>query len=941
MLTPQQALKQYFGFDQFREGQEQAIQRVLDGEHTLLVMPTGAGKSLAYQLPALLLPGLTLVISPLIALMKDQVDALVEAGIAATYLNSTLPAYETNRRIRAVLERDVKLLYIAPERLRNRQFTQTLARVQVSLLAVDEAHCISQWGHDFRPDYLQIGPTWQAMGKPTLLATTATAAPKVQQDILRLLGLQSGHIIVTGFNRPNLIFRAQYAPDERVRLEALQALLKNLNGSAIIYTATRRAAEEVSNYLQRAIGQPVGAYHGGMDKNQRAQIQNRFMRNQLKIVVATNAFGMGVDKSDVRLVAHYNMPATVEAYYQEAGRAGRDGLPAECVLFFSADDQNLQEWMIQSDTPGYQDLRQVYSHLAHAAADGSVHANYYELQDSTGLHPVKLRVVLSELEQAGLLYSLGNQGGYHSWKVQPFSDAALRQRAQAVAKRAEIRFELLDKMLEYAQLTTCRRQYLLNYFGDTAPPKAPNCCDNHGQDAVEDLPKAVTPQEWYPLIILETVRTLPKKAGRSLIAKILAGSQDKQVRQFGHQQHKFYGKLERLGRKQITALIDKLIERHYLSTTSVEGRFRRFTVVAITALGQQALDLRAALPLHLDEALPDVSQPVVKPSETVEETLALFQSGLPPAEIAARRSLSERTIYGHLAKLVERGAVKLGNVVSPEVEAAVLAAVEQAGSAAKLSPIKAILPEAVTWDEIRCVLAAHPELPRQTQEAAASSITPPSPSTGAPAHSSAPDQIILEAVARLNGSLGRTGLAQLLTGSKAGWLDAFAKHPDYGRLSDFSQRATLDIIDALIVDGKLQTTGGARPKVMLPAYDAGKTGRQGGEETGGQREEDEDKGLSNGGRLSAAGGRPTPAEAIMAVVADLEGLLTPYGLALLLTSSPGDVAPFSDHHLFARFYEVMETNAVEAEIGKLLAAGKLSVNQRGRLALGSAEKLEI
>ena len=283
MLTPKQALKQYFGFEHFRDGQEQAIQRVLKGEHTLLVMPTGSGKSLAYQLPALLLPGLTLVISPLIALMKDQVDGLVEGGIAATYLNSTLPAYEANRRIRAVLEGNVKLLYIAPERLRNRQFTQTLARVQLSLLAVDEAHCISQWGHDFRPDYLQIGPTWQAMGKPTLLATTATAAPKVQQDILKLLGLppKSGHIIVTGFNRPNLVFRAQYAPHERARLEALQALLKNLNGSAIIYVATRRTTEDLSETLQRTIGQPVGAYHGGMDKDRRAQIQNKFIKSYL------------------------------------------------------------------------------------------------------------------------------------------------------------------------------------------------------------------------------------------------------------------------------------------------------------------------------------------------------------------------------------------------------------------------------------------------------------------------------------------------------------------------------------------------------------------------------------------------------------------------------------------------------------------------------------
>ena len=223
MLTPQQALQQYFGYDHFREGQEQAVQRVLDGQHTLLVMPTGAGKSLAYQLPAMLLPGLTLVISPLISLMKDQVDSLVEAGIPATYINSSLPNQEIHRRMRAMREEQLKLLYIAPERLRSRQFTRALANTTVSLLTVDEAHCISQWGHDFRPDYLQIGPIWQAMGQPTLLATTATATPTVQKDILKLLGVKKVQAIVTGFNRPNLTFRVKPTPDARTKLQILQS----------------------------------------------------------------------------------------------------------------------------------------------------------------------------------------------------------------------------------------------------------------------------------------------------------------------------------------------------------------------------------------------------------------------------------------------------------------------------------------------------------------------------------------------------------------------------------------------------------------------------------------------------------------------------------------------------------------------------------------------
>lgn len=485
MLTPHQALHQYFGFDQFREGQEAAVQRVLNGLHTLLVMPTGSGKSLTYQLPALLLPGLTLVISPLIALMKDQVESLTEAGLPATYINSSLPPQEANQRTRAVLEGHVKLLYVAPERLRSRDFTRALARVKVSLLAVDEAHCISQWGHDFRPDYLQIGPIWQAMGQPTLLATTATATPTVQKDIVKLLGLAQAQTIVTGFNRPNLTFRVKFTPDARTKLQTLPALLSKSAGSTIIYTATRRNADEVADFIRSAVGIPARAYHAGLDRYQREQVQNDFMTDRLKVVVATNAFGMGVDKADVRAVIHYNLPATVEAYYQEAGRAGRDGLPAECLLLFAPEDQGLQEWLINSDTPAYEDLHQIYGLLSRAANDGEVYAAPHELAESTGLHPVKIRVTLSELELAGAIFHLGDQGGYDRWKVLPLADRALEERAEAIEKRAKIRRHLLDRMVQYAQLTTCRRQFLLAMIH----PNQPCYCQSGHQLALAHLPK--------------------------------------------------------------------------------------------------------------------------------------------------------------------------------------------------------------------------------------------------------------------------------------------------------------------------------------------------------------------------------------------------------------------------------------------------------------------
>ena len=715
MLTPHQALQQYFSFDQFREGQEAAVQRVLNGQHTLLVMPTGSGKSLTYQLPALLLPGLTLVISPLIALMKDQVEGLVEAGLPATYINSSLPTQEINQRTRAVLEGHVKLLYVAPERLRSRDFTRALAKIKVSLLAVDEAHCISQWGHDFRPDYLQIGPIWQALGQPTLLATTATATPTVQKDIIKLLNLPEAQTIVTGFNRPNLTLRVKHTPDARTKLQTLPALLNKGEGSTIIYTATRRNADEVADFIRSAVGLPAQAYHAGLDRYLRDQVQNDFMANRVKVVVATNAFGMGVDKSDVRVVIHYNLPATVEAYYQEAGRAGRDGLPAECVLLFAPDDQGLQEWLINSDTPAYEDLHQIYTLLARSANDGEVYFAPHELANNTGLHPVKIRVTLSELELAGTIFHLGDQSGYSRWKVLPLPGRALEERASAIEKRAQIRHKLLATMLNYAYLTTCRRQFLLDYFGDASPPQSPRCCDNHATERIEDLPKAVTAQEWFPLIVLETVRSLHQRpVGRSRLAQLLNGSRAQDIQQFGYDRHKFYGKLSGLSQRQVIELIDAMIETRYLRLSGGD-----LPVLTVTPLGLAALEARAALPVHIpglsrETDSVDRWQARTERSDTVIQTFDLFQRGLSPIQIAAERNLTEMTIYNHLARLIAEDKIPLHQLVSPEIEAQVLQAIATIGSASRLTPIKTILPDYITFDQIKCAIAAHPELPKES-----------------------------------------------------------------------------------------------------------------------------------------------------------------------------------------------------------------------------------
>ena len=828
-LTPEQALQQYFGFAHFREGQQQAIEHILNGQHTLLVMPTGSGKSLTYQLPALLFPGLTLVISPLIALMKDQVDSLVERDIPATYINSTLPKQEIDRRLRAVSEGHVKLLYVAPERLRSRNFTRILAKLKVSLLAVDEAHCISQWGHDFRPDYLQTGPTWQAMGRPTLLATTATATTTVQADIVKLLGAAQCQTIVTGFNRPNLTFQVKSAPDARTKLQHLQALLKPLAGSAIVYAGTRRNADEVADFIQDVVGLPTGAYHAGLDRQRRHQVQSDFMADRLKVVVATNAFGMGVDKANVRTVVHYNMPATVEAYYQEAGRAGRDGLPAECVMLFSPDDMRLQEWMINSDTPTYDDLHQVYHRLGQAANEGDVYFATYELAEMTGLHETKIRVILNELELAGAIMHLGDQGSYSHWKVLTPERESIQARSRAIQARAKIRRDLLDNMVDYAQLDGCRREFLLRYFGDTSSPTAPRCCDNHTQQNIADLPKAVTPQDWFPLIVLETVRSLEHRpVGRNRLAQLLNGSRAKAIQQFGYDRHKFYGKLQGLSQSQISDLIAALIDAKFLHIRGGE-----LPVLVLSPLGGQALEARAAIPIQVaglvfEPDQVDRWQNSPDRSDTVTQTLALLQQGLTLSEIAAQRGLAESTIYTHFARLIAAEKVALHQIVSPEVETQVVAAIAKVGNSQFLSRLKAMLP-AISYGEIKCVIAAYPD--PESKAAPAPMLEPASPEalpldTAAPSPHPAPDAvspsqasptiIILEAVAKLGGTLGRTGLAQFLSGSKVAWLETFVEHSAYGQLSHLSQQAILNIIDALLTDGKLVSTGGRRPKVRLP-----------------------------------------------------------------------------------------------------------------------------
>ena len=334
----EQALKRYFGYESFRPGQEDLVKAILNGQDCLGVMPTGAGKSICYQIPATLLDGLTIVISPLVSLMKDQVDGLEDAGIQASFVNSTQDMDEQSLALAQAAQGRSKILYVAPERLDAPRFREFAQHTRISLLAVDEAHCVSQWGQDFRPSYLGIGDFIRFLpNRPTVAAFTATATEKVRRDIVYMLGLNDPYVAVTGFDRPNLFFDVIKLESKYKNRWVVQYALKHGNDSGIVYCATRKETEALADDLTKA-GVGAVSYHAGMDAQNREQAQRDFVNDKVQVVVATNAFGMGIDKSNVRYVIHHNMPESIEAYYQEAGRAGRDGEPARCSLLWNESD---------------------------------------------------------------------------------------------------------------------------------------------------------------------------------------------------------------------------------------------------------------------------------------------------------------------------------------------------------------------------------------------------------------------------------------------------------------------------------------------------------------------------------------------------------------------------------------------------------------------------
>lgn len=493
LRSMRKTMRDMFGIARLREGQEDIIRSVLQHQDTLATMPTGAGKSLCYQLPALHLDGTTLVVSPLISLMKDQADRLLAAGIDCTLVNSTLRSRAEREALHRIASGESGIVFVTPERLAQPAFIETLrARPEnhVCLVVVDEAHCVSHWGHDFRPAFLQIAAAVKALGQPPVLALTATATPRVIDDIVHSLALREPRVVRTGTYRENLRYRvvqvsAAGGKDGAARAmaakrEQLSTLIASLSSSGIVYAATVRDVDRIYGWLATA-GESVSRYHGRMAAAAREEAQEQFMSGATRLMIATNAFGMGIDKADVRFVIHYQIPGSLDAYYQETGRAGRDGELADCVLLFDLNDRRIQQFFLAGRYPSVELAQRVYDTLAARFADEPKGVTLSALKNALpDVGAGKLEVALNMLVNARVAgrdrqrrYRLRNREGTQEWA----RDAVAKAAAQFEQMSAHDR-DTLQQMIDYAQTGQCRWRAILDYYGDAHALERCGICDN-------------------------------------------------------------------------------------------------------------------------------------------------------------------------------------------------------------------------------------------------------------------------------------------------------------------------------------------------------------------------------------------------------------------------------------------------------------------------------
>jgi ATP-dependent DNA helicase RecQ len=473
--TIQRLLNTVFGLRQLRDGQQRVIDSVLDGKDTLAIMPTGSGKSLCYQIPARILGGMTIVVSPLISLMKDQHEKLGEMGIRAVQVNSSLSAAEERESLAAIADSRCEIVFCTPERLVTPEFVEVLKQANIALAVIDEAHCISQWGHDFRPAYLEMAGTLEALGRPPVLALTATATDEVMDDISRQLNRPRMNVINTGVYRPNLHYRVVQVTNPDEKLQEAQRLVRETAGKGIVYAATVKMAEEIHHLLQEE-GESVTIYHGKLGAAERKANQDLFMNDERRVMVATNAFGMGIDKPDTRFVIHLQIPANLEAYYQESGRAGRDGKDAECTLLFLQDDKRVQQFFLVKHYPTADEIRAVYEAVRQLAENET--ATPDRIDEVAGeLAGAQLTVCLKLLKDARLLRQ--NRKLAYALTTHEPKASVFEAMAEVYRRKQELDKEALEQMVSYAVSGFCRWKLLLDYFGDEVDGFEKCCrCDN-------------------------------------------------------------------------------------------------------------------------------------------------------------------------------------------------------------------------------------------------------------------------------------------------------------------------------------------------------------------------------------------------------------------------------------------------------------------------------
>lgn len=588
------ALQRHFGFEDFRPGQGEIIQAILAGENALVIMPTGGGKSLCFQLPALLREGITLVVSPLIALMKDQVDALQTKGIAAGFLNSSQSAAEQREVLRALERGAIKLVYVAPERFRYEGFLQTVGRLPLSLFAIDEAHCISQWGHDFRPDYYRIGQVLQKLGYPQVVALTATASPAVQADILWALHLPEARRFVAGFARPNLSLRVRQVNSEAEKFARLRELVRALR-TGIVYCATRKKVEAVAREMAHW-KVPFAFYHGGMSDRERAAAQDRFLNGEASVAVATNAFGMGIDRADLRFVIHFEVPGSIEAYYQEVGRAGRDGKPATCELFFQHADVRVQEFFLEGANPSLEIITGLWRVLRTLARDDEVNLPLAELaKEIPGCkNEMAVASAMVILQRAGYLERRDVPGQLtrltHLLRPEVMPHR-LEINRQALDEKERLDRERLRQMIEFVHTRECRQGFILRAFGEAQNQSCETCdrCQARDQSGARPPTSAekILVQKMLSCIARMSWRrgqAWEGRFGRQRILQVLLGSRSKAVLAAGLDQLSTHGILATESEAYLGELLRELIEAGLACTSPGQ-----YPTISLTPAGESVM----------------------------------------------------------------------------------------------------------------------------------------------------------------------------------------------------------------------------------------------------------------------------------------------------------------------------------------------------------------